>query len=187
MSNTIEKKTVKKFIELVLLRDIGRLISTGNHYLGFGVMAQAIELLGAIVEDEQTEKLQKNPGSEFHTTRKSRARFRRGLELFQNPDYLKYCPEKTSKDPYDLYDNLRCGYAHQLRPQGQIAVTTEQESKEDGTKHLEIDSRTNNLILVSERLYHDLEAACKEVIRMIDSKEINHRKAYSNFLNLTKY
>ncbi len=189
---TNEDKKVKEFIQTVLINNIGSLVSTGNHYLGFGPQSQAIELLGAIIEDEAVEKLQKVPDSEFDTQNKSRRRFHNAIKLFTNPNYLKYCPELKS-DPtyiadYDLYANLRCGFAHQMRPNGKIAVTTKQEANNDGTKHLEIDSpNTNNLIIVSEILYLDLKEVCEKVITMIDNGQINHTKAYGNFLGIKTY
>ncbi len=88
---TIEEKKVKEFIQIVLINDIGRLIATGNHFLGFGPQTQAIELIGAIIEDESVENLEKNPESEFKTQRKSRRRFHNALKLFTNPDYHQYC------------------------------------------------------------------------------------------------
>jgi hypothetical protein len=186
-----DEKKVKDFIQIVLLNSIGQLVASGNHYLGFGTQSQAIELIGAIIEDEEVEKLQANPNSVFGTQNKSRRRFHYGLKLFSNPNYLKYCPE-LKNDPrynadYDLYANLRCGYAHQMRPNGKISVTTEQESIADGTKHLEIETQTSKLIIVSEILYRDLKEVCEKVISMIDNGQINHAKAYGNFLCITAY
>jgi hypothetical protein len=187
-----EYKKVNEFIELVLINNIGQLITTGNHYLGFGNQTQAIELIGAIIEDESLERLQaNNPKSEFDTKRKSRRRFHNALKLFSNPDYIKYCPEDKTDPTYveehDLYDNFRCGYAHQMRPIGRVSGTTEQEANEDGTAHLKIDSRTGRLIIVSEILYRDLKEVCENVITMINNNQIKHTKAYGNFLNLKHY
>jgi hypothetical protein len=187
-----ENKRVKDFIQNVLINNIGSLIETENHYLGFGPQTQAIELLGAIIEDEAVERLQpNNPNSEFETQRKSRRRFHNTLKLFSNPKYLQFCPEfktDTSYQPdYDLYGNLRCGYAHQMRPIGKISVTTEPESITDGTTHLEIDPLSGRLIIVSEILYRDLKEVCEKVILMIDNGQINHTKPYGDFLGIISY
>lgn len=187
MTITKEQKTVKEFIQTVLINNIGHLITTGNHYLGFGPVSQGIELIGAIIEDKDIERTQRNPDSEFDTRNKSRRRFHNAIKMFSNPNYEKYCPESLIDTDYDLYQNLRCGYAHQMRPQGRIAVTTAKESVEDNTKHLEIDTRTQSLILVSEEFYRDFKVVCEIVIKMIDENRINHAKAYGNFLGLTKY
>jgi hypothetical protein len=187
MTITQEQKTVKWFIQTVLINNIGQLIATGNHYLGFGPVSQGIELIGAIIEDEDIERIQRNPNSEFDTRNKSRRRFHNAIKMFSNPNYLKYCPETIIDNDYDLYQNLRCGYAHQMRPQGKIAVTTARESVEDNTKHLEIESETSKLILVSEVFYNDFKVVCETVMKMIDENKINHTKAYGNFLGLTKY
>ncbi len=188
---TNENKKVKEFIQTVLINNIGDLVNTGNHFIGFGPQSQAIELIGAIIEDEAVERTQTVPESEFDTQRKSRRRFHNALKLFSNPNYIKYCPElktdPTYRADYDLYANLRCGYAHQMKPTGKIAVTTEQEAIADGTVHMEIDPHTNNLIIASELLYKDLKEVCEKVIAMIDNGEINHPKAYAGFLGIKTY
>jgi hypothetical protein len=187
-----ENKSVKDFIQTVLIKNIGSLVGTGNHYLGFGPQTQTIELLGAIIEDEAIERLQpNNRNSEFDTQRKSRRRFHNALKLFSNPKYIQFCPElKTDtayQADYDLYGNLRCGYAHQMRPIGKISVTTEPESITDGTTHLEIVPLSVRLIVVSEILYRDLKEACEKVITMIDNGQINHTKPYGVFLGIISY
>lgn len=187
-----ENKSVKDFIQIVLINNIGSLVGTGNHYLGFGPQTQAIELIGAIIEDEAVERLQTpNPDSEFGAQGKSRRRFHNALKLFSNPKYLQFCPEfKGGTDysaDYDLYMNLRCGYAHQMRPIGKISVTTEPESFVDGTTHLEINPLSGRLIIVSEILYRDLKEVCEKVISMIGSGQINHTKAYGDFLGIISY
>jgi hypothetical protein len=187
-----ENKSVRDFIQVVLINNIGSLVETGNHYLGFGVQTQAIELIGAIIEDKAVENLQtSNPNSEFDTQRKSRRRFHNAIKLFSNPNYLNYCPELRTDVNYnvdfDLYENLRCGYAHQMRPLSKISVTTEPESVQDGTQHLVIDPLSNRLIIVSEILYRDLKEVCETVITMIDNGQINHTKPYGNFLGLISY
>ncbi len=182
-----ENKTVLEFIKFVLIENIGNLISTGNHYLGFGIISQGIELIGAIIEDEDIEKMQAIKNSDFDAPGKSRRRFHNALKLFSNANYEKYCPQKIDNEDYDLYQNLRCGYSHQMRPQGQIAVTTASECINDKTKHLEIDPRTLKLIIVSEEFYKDFKEVCEIVIKMIGENRIKHSKAYGNFLSLIKY
>lgn len=186
-----ESKSVADFIELVLIEKIGELVSSGNHYLGIGPQTQAIELLGAIIEDENVESNIFKSESEFGTTRKSRKRFHNALKLFSNKKYVDYCPESfrdgTFMKDYDLYENLRCGYAHQMRPLGRISITTEKESYNDGTFHLEIEKQTNELIIVSEFLYRDLKQTCEIVISMIKSGKINHTKPYGPFLEIIEF
>src|SRR5436190_20919149 len=97
---SIDQKSVRDFIQLVLIENIGQLIKTGNHYLGIGPQTQAIELLGAIIEDRSIEAQQTNSGSEFETQRKSRRRFHHALKLFTNTKYVTYCPELTNSSNY---------------------------------------------------------------------------------------
>jgi hypothetical protein len=181
------KINVRQFINGILIDNIGAVVNTGNHYLGFG-LAQGIELIGAIIEDDAAER-QLNSHSEFETEGKSRRRFYNGLGVFSNPNYQAYCSQrrKDANVDYDLYNHLRCGYAHLLKPTGLVKVTTKPEAINDGNRHLEIDPRTGGLILVSEILFTDFQEACEKVIQMIDQSLISHTKPYTSFLSIYSF
>lgn len=168
----IQQKKVKEFINQVLISDIGKMIETENYYLSFGVIAQGIELLGAIIENED---------SKFEDQGLSRKRFYNALKLFSNPNYIKNCSEfdKGKDDDYDLYTNLRCGYAHIMLPTGKINVTTQNPN----LGHLETDT-FGILYMVCEEFYKDFKGACEKVIKMIDKEDIKNPKARGNYLVL---
>src|SRR4051812_43564014 len=101
------------FIEKVLVGNIGKVVDDNNHYLSFALVGQGIELLGTIIEDD--------PNYDFEADNRSRARFKLGLSLLGNPDYVTHCADtKRDATEFDLYKHLRCGFAHQLRPTGKL-------------------------------------------------------------------
>ena len=179
--NTLEEIEVNKFIHLVLVETIGQCVRTGNEYLSAGIIAQGIELIGSIIENEEDEKLKKKE-SDFDTKGKSRERFYNALMLFDSK-YYSLCAktEKSSNKDFDLYTNLRCGYAHQLKPTGRIHVFDANKAKEGKFTHLVIDSR-NVLPIVVAELFSDFKEVCEKVISQINSGGIKHSKAYSTFI-----
>lgn len=166
----------EEFIDTVLIHDIGRVIDAGCAYLAFGLIAQGIETLGAILDEK-----------EIHDNDKGlpEARFRNAIkDLFnwQGSLYPKYVAEGSE---YDLFKYLRCGMAHVLRPAGKVALTTKKEAEKDGTKHLEVVEETGQLILVIEELYADFVRACKKCKNCIPEK--THPKLKRDYLTITEF
>lgn len=165
-----------KFIKTIFVKQIGKIVESNYHYLSFALISQGIELLGTIIEDDLK--------NDFDTKGISRKRFRLGLELMGNPEYLRHCAEKNADaTEFDLYKHLRCGFAHQLRPTGKIGLTHDEEMMIEKTKHL----RTNKegmLVLNIDTLYKDFNQACKKVIEKIQNNELVHDKAYRIFLSV---
>lgn len=140
---------IQWLIDTVLLGNIKEMICTQNqHYLGFGVVACAIEFLGACMDADP-----------FDKTGSSRKRFEDAIKAHFD---AKYHPYADQNSPYDLYKHLRCGMAHIMRPNGKVAFTTHLESVTDGTQHLQIFTVLDKLVLVSETFYCDFAEACKK-------------------------
>jgi hypothetical protein len=137
---------VEWFIDTVLLGNIVKMIETdGQHYLGFGTIGCAIEFIGACIDSDP-----------FDEERVSRRRFESAIKTLFPTAYHPYASKGSA---YDLYSQLRCGMAHIMRPQGKVGFTTEAESKQDGTSHLQVDASTKKLVLVSENLLSDFKSA----------------------------
>jgi len=166
----------KEFIDIVLIRDIKKVIDADCAYLAFGLIAQGIETLGAILDEKKIHDNDKGL---------SEKRFRsaiRTLFNWQGSLYPKYAAENSE---YDLFEYLRCGMSHVLRPAGKVAFTTKKESKIDGTKHLEVAKETGKLILVIEEFYEDFHRACKKCKNCI--REKTHSKLKEDYLTITKF
>ncbi len=135
------------FIDTVLLGNIVKMIETdGQHYLGFGTLGCAIEFIGACMDSDPFDKKEL-----------SRRRFESAIKTLFPAGYHPHATE--SKGGYDLFVQLRCGMAHIMRPQGKVGFTTLAESKQDGTSHLQVESNTGKLVLVSESLLSDFKDA----------------------------
>lgn len=170
------KMKPNEFINIVLVRDIGRVIDTGCAYLAFGLIAQGIETLGAILDEKEIHDNDKGlPETRFRDAVKT-------LFNWQGSHYPKYVAENSE---YDLFKYLRCGMAHVLRPAGKVAFTTKKESEEDGTKHLKVAKETGQLILVIEEFYADFVRACQKCKNRIQKK--THPKLKKDYLTITEF
>lgn len=159
---------VKEFINQVFLNEYRRLIHDyGFHYISFSLVALGIEFLGACIDKH-----------EFDKKWESRRRFKKAIKELFPPEYHPF----INGGDYDLYDNLRNGFAHQFRPGPKVGLTHKWESVQYGTEHLK--KTHGQLVLVSEDLYKDFEAACKKVIGKIDNRSIEHQKVYNSFLSV---
>lgn len=157
-----------------MIKNIGKIVDDDNHYLSFALVAQGIELLGTIIEDD--------PAHDFEAESKSRARFKLGLILLGNHDYVSFCADtKRNATEFDLYKHLRCGFAHQLKPTGKLGLTYDEEMDREGTEHLKPNA-DGLLVLNIDTLYKDFKGACENVVRKIQTNELVHEKAYRNFL-----
>lgn len=167
-----------KFIERVLIENIGKVVDDNNHYLSFALVAQGIELLGTIIEDD--------PNHDFEANGRSRTRFKLGLSLLGNPEYVTYCSDtKRDATEFDLYKHLRCGFAHQLRPTGKLGLTHDEEMARELTEHLKVNA-DGQLVLNVDTLYRDFKAASEKVIKKIADNELTHEKAYRNFIAIDR-
>ena len=164
--------SVKDFIQRVLIRDIGKMICDCKlHYLSFAVMAQAIEFLGACLDEEAWDK-----------PNQSEKRFNSAVKkLFKasSKEYTKYT--SSSSDHY-LYEGLRCGLIHMMRPRRKVFLTHRAESKRENTSHL--GKTDGKLILVAEDLYDDVKRACEKVIQRIDQNKITNKKVNDSYLRI---
>jgi hypothetical protein len=143
MSEQEAEGTIGWFIDTVLLGDLRRMILDCQlHYLGFGI------------------------NEDGH----SKARFNAAIRGLFDSRYVAYI---DNRDPrHDLYTNLRCGMAHVIRPQADIAFTHRRESQEEKTSHLQIVAGTGKLVLVSEDLYEDFATAAGHLRDRMGRREL---------------
>jgi hypothetical protein len=147
MNSSVSDGSIGWFIDQVLLDDLRRMVFDYRlYYLSFGVMAGAIEFMGACMDNHPMDE-----------QRHSKERFTNAVsELFDQA----YRPYVNSRDDLDLYADFRCGMNHVLLPTGKIGFTNREESRGRGTAHLKLVA--SSLVLVAEDLYEDL--ACAAVL-----------------------
>jgi hypothetical protein len=162
---------VIRFIQTVLINDIGRMINDCRlYYLSFGVIAQGIEFLGACLDELP-----------FDEKDQAEKRFKRAIRnLFPK----KYAKHNSPQAQFYLYKDFRCAMVHKVRPQNRIVLTHRVESIEEGTAHLE--EYNGQLVLVAEDLYDDFKRACERVIRGIQRGRITCRKVRQDYIVVTR-
>ena len=145
--------TFNEFIDRTIVGELGRIIEDGYYYHSFILMACAIEFLGALLDKDR----------DIHATGRSKKRFK---------EALKYFPSEYHGDAISgaLYEIMRCGMCHAMRPTRGVLLTNRQEAIDYGTSHLQ--RHMGELILISEQLYEDLCGAIDQIRRL----SINERK-----------
>lgn len=115
---------VSETINAILINEFKSIIFNheGVAYSKFLLLAVGIEYLGACLDNFP-----------FNKPKESEKRFNRALKKLFDKKYHKYA--KKSARIY-LFEDFRCGFVHQFRPSGKIALTHSHESKREGTKHL---------------------------------------------------
>lgn len=168
---------IHQFLDEMVIKEIPRLAMV-NHYYGAGLIAGAIEFLGACLDS--------HPIAE---ERKSAERFCHAVNELFPPSYLPFSrqPPYTNavKPTHDLYTCLRCGMAHVLRPQGVCLTATLEEARTDGNAHLDILNRsckTMPLIIV-EQFKNDFIAAAEELQRRLKAAPLP-QKLQGDFLTV---
>lgn len=165
-----------EFIETVLIQDLEKMVySCKLHYLSFGLIGQGIEFLGACLDEVPFDK--KN---------ESQKRFKKAVQRLLTRANNAYAKNKPPRSAHFLYDGLRSGLTHTLRPKCGICLTSREEARADGTRHL-VEDPDGKLILVVEDLYDDFNSACKGVIRMLQTKKLTNPKLYQPFISVRGY
>ena len=174
-----EEKDINWFLDTVICRDIKSVIDNGGAYLAFGLIAQAIEVLGALLDEKEFDD---------HTDKTPSKRFSLAIcKVFRkiNPKYNEFAKRDH---PFDLWTHLRCGMAHVMRPNSNIVFSAKNDAEELGSKHLDKiilnDAGTEKecLLLVIEDFYGDLLEACDRVKKL--AKKKTHPKLNKGYLVL---
>lgn len=144
VSHTVVIKSPISYIEKYLIKETGEIVNA-HQELSWVLMMAGIELLGRCVK----EKIADDSNNEVY--------FREGLKLFK-PEYQKY--NTDSKNPYDLYKKLRCGFSHLTFPKDSIVIS----ERVNGSTNLSFFN--GKLVIVAEDFYEDFKEACNKVINM---------------------
>ena len=164
----IKHYSVADTVEKVLIGEMGSLINChqGSNYIKFINIAVGIEFLGACMDS-----------FDFSKPKKSEERFNKGLKLFPK----KYHKHSRKNAKIYFFRDFRCGFIHQLRPLGGIVITHRDESKREGTKHLQ-ELGTDEFVLVLEELFEDFKKACGKLITLHKNNKLPTKKVDDNFI-----
>jgi len=163
--------TAEDSVNALLLGELKSLIyeHKGSAFIKFVNITISIEYLGACLDNH-----------DFLEEGHSKERFDAAIiKLFNK----KYHPYAKSDNKYYLYEQFRCPFTHQLRPGKNIVVTHREESKKEGTTHLE-QTKCGELVLVLEDFYDDLESACKTLIKLGEKGKLPSIKMQQGHIKL---
>ena len=174
-----DEKDIPWFLDHVVVNDIKKTIDAGAGYLAFGLIAQAIEVLGALLDEQ-----------EIHVNKPGvpETRFGLAIDLVFEPINKDYARHNKTTSPYYLYEHLRCGMAHVLVPKAPLIFTGRHDALVMGFRHLqEFNPGTADaqLLLVIEDFHDDLAAACARAKKLIKKK--THPKLKQGYITVTNY
>ena len=158
----------EKFIQHLICDELKKLIynSSVSPYSKFLVLPQYIEFLGACIDEKPFNDLNLSP-----------IRFNKVMKQHFQKKNTKYWSYSNGNDSqFDLYEHFRCSVVHQLRPMNGIKFTTREEAKKSDNKHLYIDSKYNEyLILVLEDMYDDIAWVASQIIDKYKNNEFSRK------------
>ncbi len=161
MSAEIIEITAPELIEGSLLPGIKSMIDQGFDYLAFPLVAQTIELIGAFFDT--------NPFDQSGVAAEGRVdRFHNGIKhLFKDNVY--------KNNRAEFYENLRCSFAHQMRPGNGFLLTSSRNGFTE-KDHL-AKTASGDRLLVIEFFFADLALAVKRLLNEIKKAQNNIDKA----------
>jgi len=156
--------TYNEFIDKVIIDELHGIVYKQHlHYHGFILIACSIEFAGALLDKHQ----------DLHARGQSKKRFELALQKFP----VQYHDKQISSA---LYNTMRCGMCHSLRPESGVLLTHREEASKYGTVHLQRDHK-QNIYLICEDLCDDLCGAIK-VIRNLPHSDIRNLEDHFLFV-----
>jgi len=131
-------------------------MDNGLGCLATGTIATGIEFLGACLDEH-----------DFHKRGEAEERFKRGIAEFMGKVNPKYLPYNNPKSEFYLYEQLRCGMAHIIRPVGKVVFTGRGDAKRDGLIHLDVFPKYNVLVIVVEDFFEEFAEASERLRKRI--------------------
>ncbi|MCP4521998.1 MAG: hypothetical protein GY827_09970 [Cytophagales bacterium] len=161
-----ELEELKYFVQHYFVNEIERLNKNEFGYFSFVLIAQAIEILGAVLDDKP-----------FRAKNQSRKRFDLAIKALFDVRYQRLNYKGW------LYENFRCNMSHLFMPSNAIILTTREEV-EDGMVHLE--KKDNTVVFIAEDFQYDLKKACKYLVKKIDKGQVKPKKLGIGLSNYVK-
>lgn len=151
-----ELQDLKLFIEHHFVNEIDRLNEHHFGYFSFVLISQAIEILGACLDDKP-----------FRAKNQSRKRFELAIRALFPPQYQRLNYKGW------LYENFRCNMSHLFVPSNSIILLTKNQATETQT-HLSLEG--NSVIFIAEDFQKDLRKACLYLFKKMEKGQIKSKK-----------
>lgn len=141
-------------------------------FIGFSLVCQSIEVLGACFDEY-----------DWENRNLSELRFRLAISKLFDPQYQIF---NSRKSKYDLYKNLRCPMIHQMRPGMFVRLSERKHEIEAGVKNTHLSIQKGALLLIYEDLFDDFKNACQRLVMMIEKRELKAEKVYEHNISVPK-
>jgi len=171
-----EEKDIDWFLDTVVVRDIGAVIEAGGGYLSFALIAQSIEVIGALLDEQEIDYYEQGLPAK---------RFDKAITEVFKPIDARYAEFNKEDSEYYLWENLRCGMAHIIRPKSKIVFTGKSDAIKLGASHLgkiKFDDGEEHLLLVVEDFYDHLKDACRRTKNKLPKK--THAKLKKGYITI---
>ena len=159
MENKEQIGQTEKFLDEVVIRELGKIQQADLCYMQFVLMGQAIEVLGGFLDN----KPMKAKGQ-------SSKRFSNGVNRLFGGRY------RLLNDNYFLYDKLRNQMTHTFIPGGDLLLYSHKESA-GNAGHLEYAG--GKLVLIGDVFYQDICTASARLVNLLKEGKVKPKNISS--------
>lgn len=166
LTKTFIKEVFGEQIEAMTMGKDGK---TPYPYLGFSMVSQCIEVLGACFDEYDWED---------HNL--SGLRFRLAIKMLFPEKYQQFSGKKLK---IDLFKNLRCPMVHQMRPGKNIGLSERKHQRNDASL-IHLTQLNGQLILIYEDFLEDFKRASNKLVEMNESGQLTTQKVTGHNLSV---
>lgn len=159
MENKEQIGQIEKFLDEVVIRELGKIQQADLCYMQFVLMGQAIEVLGGFLDN----KPMKAKGQ-------SSKRFSNGVNRLFGGRY------RLLNDNYFLYDKLRNQMTHTFIPGGDLLLYSHK-ALAGNAGHLEYAG--GKLVLISDVFYQDICTASARLVNLLKEGKVKPKNISS--------
>lgn len=152
MDRQTQIEIIDKFLQEVIIQELGKAQQAELSYMHFVLMGQAIEVLGSFLDS----KPMKAKGQ-------SAKRFSMAVNGLFGGRY------RLLNDKYMLYDKLRNQMTHTFIPSADLLLLNRQDAS---GKYHHLEYTDGKLVLVGEIFYTDICAACARLSRLLKEGKV---------------
>lgn len=150
---------IKALLQNRVVDEVGKLLELKLYDIGFIIMAQSIEVLGAFLD--------KKPLRAEHQSKK-----RFSTALFKLFD-IKY--DKANINDF-LYIHFRCNLSHLFTASPHLQLVSSDEAGMLGLVHLQ--KNGDKVVVVAEVLHQDIIKATNKLFNKMDNNLVKYKKGY---------
>lgn len=145
-------KRIEKFLDEVVIQELGKAHQAGLTYMQFVLMGQAIEVLGSLLDNKP-----------IKVKDQSAKRFSNSINWLFGGRYRLLNTNNV------LYDKLRNQMTHTFIPSNDILLRNQKDNQGE-YHHLEF--WNGKLVLVSEVFYEDICRACRRLLHLLKEGKV---------------